>query len=151
MKRFDFQLEALLKIRKMEAEQAQRALSEAIKRLSFAQKNLVIVQENLQQAFHTFPTKNNRFLINDLQFYQNYIDSLKGEIAKQQQIVQVAIAKRDECLDTFEKAAKKQKVVEKLKEKRIQEYQQEVLHEEQKMLDELASQVFVRQKQGDIE
>lgn len=38
MKRFDFQLEALLKIRKMEAEQAQRALSEAIKRLSFAQK-----------------------------------------------------------------------------------------------------------------
>ena len=38
----------------------------------------------------------------------------------------------------------KLKSIEQLKEKRLQEYKAELLHEEQKMLDEIGSQLYTR-------
>ena len=35
-------------------------------------------------------------------------------------------------------------IIEQLKEKRLQEYKAELLHEEQKMLDEIGSQLYTR-------
>lgn len=148
MKRFQFRLETLLKIRIREEEQAQMALSAAIEELAVSQQQLSALQNVLEQTFLNFPTKNKQLTINELQFYHSYINNLKTQIAQQQQIVQAATAKKDECLTVFEEAAKKRKLVEKLKAKRLQEYQVEMLQEEQKFLDDLAGQISSR-KQGD--
>jgi flagellar FliJ protein len=58
--------------------------------------------------------------------------------------VESADHKRRECIVLLEEAARKRKLVEKLKEKRLAQYQAEALLVEQKLLDELGLQAFVR-------
>ena len=141
MKRFQFRLETLLKIRKRAEEQAQILLSAAIKELNNHQRQLDRLKNSLEQAFIDFSLQDKQLTINALQIYDRHIDALRTKILQQQELVEKGNAKRDECLKAFETAAQKRKLIEKLKAKRMHEYQKNMLQEEQKIIDELAGQI----------
>lgn len=141
MKRFQFRLETLLKIRKRAEEQAQILLSAAIKELNNHQRQFDRLKSSLEQAFIDFSLRDKQLTINELQIYDRHIDALRTKLLQQQELIETSMAKRDECLKTFETAAQKRKLIEKLKAKRMHEYQKIMLQEEQKIIDELAGQI----------
>ncbi len=148
MQRFQFRLETLLNIRKMHKEQAQINFSQAVDRLRLEQEQLAVFENKLFETINSFRSrqKAERLMIDTLIAFQYYFDKTKAEIDGQQQKIKVADQYRQECLTTLKEAVKRCKLVEKLREKRLQQYQLAVLAAEQKILDEIGTQRYARRK-----
>ena len=66
------------------------------------------------------------------------------QIEQQQQIIMKTTQERQEKLKKLMELITYLKSIEQLKEKRLKEYNDELLFEEQKMLDEIGLQLYVR-------
>jgi flagellar FliJ protein len=151
MKKFRFRLETLLKFRKMEEEQAQIKMAEANLRL-------IKEQELLDQFNHILATsltlltqeQTGSPTVETLKTFSYYIDKIKRDIINQQAQVVKAETYRHECLTVLEAAVKQRKLVDNLREKRLEQYKAELLQDEQKVLDELGTQTFMRNKESEL-
>ena len=150
MKKFRFRLETLLKFRKMEEEQAQIKMADANIRLfkeqdllSQFQNQLLLSLDLLSKEQSGSPT------IETLKTFSYYIDKIKSDIVSQHGQVAKAEVYRQECLTALEAAIKQRKLVDNLREKRLEQYNAEGLLEEQKRLDELGTQAYMRNKESE--
>lgn len=146
MQRFKFSLENLLKVRLMHEEQAQLHLSRSIKLLKDAQCSVeTIVQYAATTREEWLQALGEKKTIDDFILYSSYLQKLTVQRDLQQLEVEKAAQFNKECLFTYSEALKKRKIVERLKEKKRQQYYQEMLVEEQKFLDELGTQRYHRE------
>jgi len=146
MQSFTFRLETLLKFRKMQKEQAQIAFWQATNQFQVEKQKLVELEIKLSQNIEQLRNyQQDALTIETLRAYQYYFEKIKYEIAKQNESVLASDEKRKECLRNLEEAVKKHKIVEKFREKKLQHYQDEMIKEEQKMLDEIGLQLYVRE------
>ena len=145
MRPFQFRLETLLKFRRMQEEQAQIMLAEATARYAAEREALAALEAELANHVADYRrTLAEPVTVAVLKTFRDYNDKLKGDISLQHVRVESAAHRRQECLTALEEAARARKLVEKLREKRLAQYQAEALLEEQKLLDELGLQAFVR-------
>lgn len=145
MQPFRFRLETLLKFRRIQEEQAQVRFAQAAAAYLAATERLGRLEREL--AGHLDFTREQLgkpVTAGMLKLFQDYHDKLIKDISDQRQTVEAAAAVRRERLVELEEAARNRKLVEKLREKRLAQYQAEALHEEQKLLDELGLQAFAR-------
>lgn len=145
MKKFTFRLETLLKVRLMQEEEAQLKLAQAT-HLYLVEKekeaSLILTKE---KTVTEFCNKQHEVLtVETLKNYRYYIDKIKEELFSQCQKTQMAAENRLTCLKELEEAMKNRQLVEKLKEKQWQEYQEQILREEQIFLDELGVQAYIK-------
>lgn len=146
MQSFTFRLETLLKFRKMQKEQVQIAFWQATNQYQVEKQVLVELESKLSQnieQLRNYPQ--DTLTIETLRAYQYYFEKIKYEIIKQKERVLTFDERRKECLRSLEEAVKKHKLVEKFREKKLQHYQDEMIKEEQKMLDEIGLQLYVRE------
>lgn len=149
MKKFRFRLETLLKFRKMREEEAQIKLAEANIKLRNEQDILQDLRKKQADIFLLLNQKQtNSPTIETLKTYSYYIDKIKSDITAQQEEVAKAAAYRQECLVVMEDAMKQRKLVDNLRTKRLEQYNDELLHEEQKILDELGTQAYMRDRES---
>lgn len=148
MQVFRFRLQALLKYRTMQKEQAQAELLEAASML----RKLKLVLEQLQATWQTSMDELRELrqsrkanLVELFKLYELYFDKLREDMRVQQQRIDEAAVVHEQCLKALAEALKQEKVVEKFKEKKYQQYLQECLAEEQKNLDEIGLQLYVRE------
>lgn len=148
MKRFQFRLETLLKFRGMQKDNAQQQLAQATQNLQRAQTVLQQLYEQLatEQAEFQRQQLTERVTVDWLMMFTYYFEKMDIDIANQQEQVRMAEAAYKESLKQLEEAVKKYKAVKNLREKRLQQYNIEVLAEEQKQLDEMGAQIFLRVK-----
>lgn len=143
LKRFRFRLEALLNFRKMQKEQAQAQYAAASNRLRMEQQTLLELQQRLSAGF-TFLRENLQIRICIDTLCNGYIDRLQQNIELQQGKIRQAENHRQECLQALQDAENKLTIVEKLRDKRLEQYRNELLHEEQKLIDEIGMQMYIR-------
>ena len=149
MRKFRFRLETLLKFRKLQEEQAQIKLAEASNRLLQEQEMLAGMKDQLALTLDLLSREQaGNPTIDTLKTFSFYIDKIKSDIAAQQERVNKAAADRQECLRAMEAAMQQRKLVDNLKDKRLEQYHNELLQEEQKILDELGTQAFMRDKES---
>lgn len=145
MKRFQFRLETLLKCRRMQKEQAQLKVAQAVQNLLEERERLVDMKKVLNENIGIFrDTQAQMMTIGTLKSYQSYFDKIRENIKIQNGRIDEAQIVQQKCLAELQKAVKSCEVVEKLKAKRMLQYQAEALNEEQKFLDELGLQIYVR-------
>jgi flagellar protein FliJ len=150
MKKFRFRLETLLKFRKMEEEQAQIKMTEANMRLYKEQEFLNQFQNKLLGSLTLLSEEHaGSPTIETLKTFSYYIDKIKKDIIFQQEQIVKAEAYRQECLVGLEAAMKQRKLVDNLRKKRLEQYNIELLQDEQKVLDELGTQAFMRNKESE--
>ncbi|VBB08096.1 flagellar export flij [Lucifera butyrica] len=143
MQRFSFRLETLLKIRKIEKEQAQMKLSDATAKLLAEKETLAQLQETMDSSLASLKAKQQTGLnVAMLNLFSDYIAAVNGTIILQHQKVTTAEQERFSCLKRLEASMQKCKLVEKLKEKRLTQYRLATLQEEQTILDEVGIQIF---------
>lgn len=146
MQSFTFRLETLLKFRKMQKEQVQIAFWQATNQFQIEKQVLVELESKLSQNIEQLQNyQQDALTIETLRAYQYYFEKIKNEITKQKERVQAFDEKRRECLRNLEEAVKKHKLVEKFREKKLQHFQDEIVKEEQKILDEIGLQLYVRE------
>ncbi|MBP2662593.1 MAG: flagellar export protein FliJ [Firmicutes bacterium] len=150
MKKFRFRLETLLKFRKMEEEQAQIKMTEASMRLYKEQEFLNQFQNKLLGSLTLLSEEHaGSPTIETLKTFSYYIDKIKKDIIFQQEQIVKAEAYRQECLVVLEAAMKQRKLVDNLRKKQLEQYNIELLQDEQKVLDELGTQAFMRNKESE--
>ena len=147
MKKFRFKLETLLGVTRRKKEDAERLFAEATRKLEEERARLVDLLQEMQrvQAEYTEQTKEGkRISVGRLMTYTSYVNWKREQIEAQQQAIMQAQAERQKRLKELLELISKLKSIEQLKEKRWQQYKEEVLFEESKQLDEIGLQLYMR-------
>lgn len=145
MKKFKFRLEAVLKVAEIKKEQAEIAFAEATNALLAQQEKLREFENELAQAMEDYyKIENKKITIELLTSYNTYFFRLRMQIQAQNTVVLEAENKRQSCLEAFRSALNRLKSIEKLKQRRLEEFKEQEMAEEQKMLDEIGLQIYTR-------
>ena len=145
MQRFHFKLQKLLEYRKIREEQAQAEFAKATRVFLLEKEKMQQMEATLVKTFDLLKAEQGKpSSLLMLKMFQDYIDRTREGIRLQAVKVAAAADRRQSCLRLFEEASRKRKVVDNLREKKLEQYQAEVLHEEQAFLDDLAGQRYIR-------
>lgn len=145
MQPFRFRLETLLKFRRMKEEEAQIQLAHSTSVFMQEKEKLEACEQQLAGHIETIRSQQQQpVTVATLKMLHDYHDKIKKDINSQQIRLVDAATRRREDLAVLEQAMKAHKLVKKLREKRLLQYQTEMLRDEQKHLDELGLQVFSR-------
>ena len=147
MKKFRFKLETLLGVTRRKKEDAERRFAEATRALEEARAKLTEYLQDMQtvQAEYAEQTKaGKRISVGRVMTFTSYVNWKRQQIEQQQQVILEAQNMRQQRLKELLEMMSKLKAIEQLKEKRLQQYKDELLFEENKMLDEIGLQLYMR-------
>ena len=137
---YRFKLEPLLMHRRNQEESAQKELAQARRKLADEREKLNQAKKEKQQCIHNLQAEkrecNNFYTI---KLYESYIGRLSGDIEEQGMCVQRAAHAVDQTRRKLISAMQKHKTLQKLKQKSRQNFERELLQNERKLMDELAS------------
>ncbi|MBO4400704.1 MAG: flagellar export protein FliJ [Selenomonadaceae bacterium] len=148
MKKFKFQLETLLKVTRRKRDDAEMVFAEVSRRLESHREQLQKFLQELQagqQEYSELTGVGRTVTINTVMTYNNYFNWKREQIEQQQQLILKTMQERQQKLKKLMEIMTYLKSIEQLKEKRLREYNEEALAEEQKFLDEIGLQLHARQ------
>lgn len=146
MKKFKFQLAALLKVTKMKKDEAEVAFAKAARKLAEENDKLTVYLQEMQAAHCDYEklTDGKTIPLGRLMAFNSYFDWKRRQIEAQQQRILEARAEHQKKLKELTAIMNRLKSIEELKKRRYNEYMAEALAEEQKELDEIGLQLFMR-------
>ena len=147
MKKFKFKLETLLQVTKRKKDDAEMQFAEVSRRLEEQRKALQQLLQQLQEGqneFSNMTSEGKKVSVNVIMTYNNFFNWKRQQIEQQQKLILRTSQERQQKLKKLMELMTYLKSIEQLKEKRLKEYNDEVLFEEQKMLDEIGLQLSVR-------
>ena len=147
MKKFKFQLETLLKVTKRKKDDAEMQFAESSRKLEECRARLqVLLREmaEVQKEFADMTSEGKKVTIGVIMTYNEFFNWKREQIEQQQQIILKATQDKQQKLKILMQLMTYLKSIEQLKEKRRNEYNAEVLFEEQKLLDEIGLQLSMR-------
>ncbi len=152
MKKFRFQLETLLKVTRMKKDEAEVGFAEASRLLEEQKRQLTVLLQEMQQGQRDYEglTKVKHITVGTLMTYNSFFAWKREQIEMQQQAILQSRQNKQKKLRELMQVMNKLKSIEQLKEKRLQQYKEEMLLDEQKQLDEIGIQLYMRGlKQGE--
>ncbi|MBR0289325.1 MAG: flagellar export protein FliJ [Selenomonadaceae bacterium] len=147
MKKFKFQLETLLKVTKRKKDDAEMQFAEASRKLEEQRAKLQVLLRELaegQKEFADMTSEGKTVTIGIIMMYNEFFNWKRDQIEQQQQVILKATQDKQQKLKILMQLMTYLKSIEQLKEKRLREYNAELLFEEQKMLDEIGLQLSMR-------
>ena len=147
MKKFKFQLETLLRVTRSKKEDAEVAFANASRALEDKRAHMQLLLEEMQRGqreFENITQEGKRVTVGKLMDFHSFFQWKREQIEMQQQLILQAKAERQKRLKELMEVMSYLKSIEQLREKRLQEYKDAALHEEQKMLDEIGLQLYMR-------
>lgn len=149
MKKFKFQLETLLKVTRMKKEDAEVAFAESSRKLEEARNVLQNLMDEMQRGQHDYEALSKegiRVTVGRLMTFNSFFAWKREQIEIQQGIILQARGEKQKKLKELMDVMSYLKSIEQLKERRLQEYKEEAMQEEQKMLDEIGLQLTMRMR-----
>lgn len=148
MKRFKFQLETLLKVTRRKKDEAEQKFAEASRVLEENRERLQMLLREMKRGQDEYAALINgegkTVTIGVIMTYNTFFGWKRQQIEKQQRVILECMNEKQKKLRALMQVMTKLKSIEQLKEKRLKEYNEAVLQEEQKMLDELGLQMTMR-------
>lgn len=146
MKKFKFQLAALLKVTKMNKDKSEIKLAQATQHLIDQKNNLINFEKEMQDGLQEYQAMTARAKINItmLTTYSSFFAWKRSQVEQQKQAIIKAEQERMQRLEELKSVMNKLKSIEQLREKRFDEFKQQALVEEQKQLDEIGLQIYTR-------
>ena len=142
---YRFKLEALLNYRRHQEEVCQQELAQTERHLFDERRKLrQLIEEKRNNTKKLQAGQKIQISVSLIILSINYIRQLSRNIEKQTACVRAAIRQVNQKRSELVMTMKKRKILEKLKEKEQLDYRQEMLQNERKILDEVASIRHVR-------
>ncbi|MFP4687510.1 MAG: flagellar export protein FliJ [bacterium] len=142
---FHFRYQRILDIRELEEDQEKTRFAEIQQQLSAEKGKLRRDKQELQNILSSEGQKRKKVtdVSNFLQL-QRYAKLLENRISRQQKVVDSWQKKLDKQRQKLIEASQQRQVMEKLKENDYEEFQKEMLKEEERQNNEIANQQFFR-------
>ena len=147
MKKFRFQLETLLRVTRSKKEDAEVAFAKASRDLEDRRAHMQLLLDEMQRGqrdYEAISKEGKRVTVGRLMDFHSFFAWKREQIEMQQEAILQSRSNRQKCLQELLKLMNKLKSIEQLREKRLQQYKDAVLFEEQKMLDEIGLQLYMR-------
>ena len=147
MKKFKFQLETLLKVTKRKKDDAEMKFAESSRALEECRAKLQVLLRELnegQEEFAEMTGEGKTVTVGIIMMYNSFFNWKREQIEQQQQVILRAMQDKQQKLKILMQLMTYLKSIEQLKEKRRNEYNAELLFEEQKTLDEIGLQLSMR-------
>lgn len=151
MKKFKFQLETLLKVTRMKKEDAEAAYAEATRKLEDQRAHLQMLLNEMQQGqrdYEKISREGTRVKVGRIMQFNSFFAWKREQIEMQNNLILQSRAEKQKKLKALMEVMRYLKSIEQLKDRKWQEYKDEVMHEEQKVLDELGQQLVMRRKEA---
>jgi flagellar export protein FliJ len=137
---YRFKLEALLNHRRHQEEACQKSLAQARRRLSDEREKLVRKKIEKQENLEKLQAKKKESTnVSDIMLYINYIQQLSKDIEDQAMHVHKTAKLVDQKRHELIASMQKHKTLNNLKYEEQQAYQQKLMQDERKLMDEVAS------------
>ncbi len=131
MKKFAFNLESLMGLREWEEQSSRQAFSEISQEVNRLQERIANVDSEKSAMFDQWgESKSESFSRNDRLALMGRIDAIGRRAEEAKAALDEAIKKRERALAKMVKCIHEKKVVENLKERRLEEYRADVFREE---------------------
>src|SRR5579872_3243948 len=144
MKRFRFALQPVLELRERRERERMRRLAEAELILQRAQERLASLERRRDEDVQTVRQRHSELALEELQAYYAHLEHMAGEIALQRQRVAAAGSQVAAARAALVTASTEKKVVERLRERRLEAFQNEERLEEQRQVDDTNARVESR-------
>lgn len=147
MKKFKFQLETLLKVTKRKKDDAEQKFAEASRKLEELRAHLQVLLREMAEGQSEFADKTSAgktITVDIIMMYTDFFNWKRVQIEQQQDLILRATQDKQQKLQILMKLMTYLKSIEQLKERRLNEYNAELLAEEQKLLDEIGLQLSMR-------
>lgn len=146
--RFHFNLERLKNLRERLEEDAKRIFLEATAERIKAENALVEINKKIKDENnrYLYEISNNLINIQEIQQWRSYLESLEKERIRLGEVYRQKVAIEEEKRQNYLEARKERLILEKLKERKFEEYKIEFQREENRNLDEIGIQMFYRKK-----
>lgn len=149
MPKFNFRLQPVLNIRNQQEENLKNEMGKAIQHLEAEKQKLLSLENKKSQIVDEFNKKTKKTTVKSLLQFNDYLEFLKAEIISQKENVNKAAINVDKIREELVKAVKTRKIMDKLKEKKKEEYVQEEKKLENKANDEIVSYDYKNGLPGD--
>ena len=139
--KFDFSLEPVLEVRKHEEKIQKQRLAEKLSR----KKDIAARKEKLQLKLkaHIERAESSEFnRLHDLRRHRSYISELHREVEKLEDSLRVVEKAVSQQRDKLAAVHKERHIMEKIKEEEHQVFLEKISREEQKLMDEIATQSY---------
>jgi flagellar protein FliJ len=137
---YRFKLEALLNYRRHQEEACQKELAQARRRLTDKREKLEQKKKEKQESLEKLQVKKKvSTTVSDIMLYMNYIQQLSKDIEDQAMLVHKTAKLVDQKRHELVSVMQKHKTLKNLKYKEQQAYQQKLMQDERKLMDEIAS------------
>ncbi len=143
MRKFQFNLEKILELRKYDEQQWELKLGQATGRCNSLNREIESRKASRREIFekrHLDSGDMRMFL-----YAENYTHRMDQEIVELREELKKAEAERQKLQEKFLEASKKRKILDKLKERQQQAYYKHEQKQEQKTLDEISSARYARE------
>ncbi len=136
MKRFSFSLQKILNLRIFEKEQAELELGKVNAKIAAVNQNLEKIAQNRLRVSHQMSDTKDFIFASNSQHYFILLDQQKEECLDQLAVLEIQAEEKREVVRL---AMQKVKALEKMKEHKYQEWQEEYKAEEKQVLDHIAT------------
>jgi len=134
LKKFNFNLEKILKLREHNENEAKIMLGRSLSILHELENKLMLLAKELSRAGEEqFSSGNNVNIMQQYMFYLLRLENSKEILLEECANAELEVEK---ARNIYIEASRERKVLDKLKEKRIKEYKKEVQREENLLLDD---------------
>ncbi|MDD4343558.1 MAG: flagellar export protein FliJ [Eubacteriales bacterium] len=140
MARFKFRLDILLRLAQNKEEEAKKELASWQKQLLEAQEKLQKILIEITSSLNEKSAKRN---INEILLYEAYLESLRNQQKKTENEIEYFTVERNKAILKLQETIKERKILEKLKEKKLEQYIFDENQKEQKEADEVGSKIFI--------
>jgi len=151
MKKFTFRLQAKMNINSWQKQEARQEYLAAVRREDEALKQLNKIKLKAQQVKNQMKSLDHgEFLPAQLAMLDNYLSVLNAQQDAQQKKVELLHQETEKVRRRLLEISREGKMLEKLKARGWQQYQQELLRTEQRELDEVSGVSYFRKTNPDI-
>lgn len=149
MAKFSFRLQSVLNIKTQQEDNLKNELGKAIQRLEIEKLKLARLESELEDLVAEFNEKAKKATVHKLIEFNEYLSHLTSKIKLQKENVNCAAMNVDKVREELVKAVKERKILDKFKERKKDEYLQDLKRLEQKTNDEIVSYNHKESSAGD--
>lgn len=144
MAKFNFRLQSVLNVKNQQEDNLKNELGKAVQKLEAEKHKLRRLEGELSDLVHEFNEKTKKTTVHALIEFNEYMSLLNSKIKLQKENVNKAVKNVDKVREELVKAVKERQILDKYKEKKLEEYLQE-----QKRLEQLTNDEIVSYKHTD--
>lgn len=138
MKKFQFRLDAVMKVYKIQQDHAQAVLHERLAEDNRAKEKLLLCQQALDSSTELADQKHRQSQsVADILQHRLYLHRLTEEYKQQKGICRQTQKEVDRARAALVEANRRTQTIENLKSKQFAQYRQDMLRNEQNMMDEI--------------